>query len=253
MNLCTNGYPAMHDSSGSLRISVRDRESLEGDVSGPADLAPGSWVGLEICDNGTGMDEATKNKMFDPYFTTRSMENGTGLGLAVVHGIVKSHQGLITVASEPGRGTCFRVYLQAAAEAEVENGRAKAELVQAGNQRLMVVDDEESIRNLMEEILALGGYRVDVFSRGDDAWAALTADPQGWDLLITDLTMPGMTGLQLGRRAAQLCPDMPIILCTGYNELESTGRQEEIQGMTSLQKPVTMQELLAAVAAALRP
>ena len=120
-----------------------------------------------------------------------------------------------------------------------------------GNQRIMVVDDEESVRNLMAEILSNGGYRVEAFIDGTAAWKTLSAEPQAWDLLITDLTMPGMTGAELGRKAARLRPDLPIIICTGYNEMAGSDRDGELLVSVYLQKPVTMQELLEAAAQAL--
>ena len=253
MNLCTNGYQSMPERSGTLVISVKD-STVPARGSSPltVDLEPGKYAVIEIRDNGIGMDEETQNKMFEPYFTTKGVENGTGLGLAVVHGIVKSHQGTITVDSKPGQGTTFRVYLPVSSASLIENKQVAVDVGGRGNQRIMVVDDEESIRNLMEEILCNGGYRVDVFADGTAAWSALSAEPQAWDLLITDLTMPGMTGAELSRKAARIRPGLPIIICTGYNEMLGSAQGQELTTGVSLQKPVTMQELLEAVAEVLQ-
>ncbi len=253
MNLCTNGYQSMPERSGTLVISLKDKLAAEQDSSQAAvDLAPGKYALLEIRDDGIGMDEETKNKMFEPYFTTKGVENGTGLGLAVVHGIVKSHQGMITVHSKPGQGTTFRVYLPVSNASLTGNNRVAVDVGRHGNRRIMVVDDEESIRNLMDEILCHGGYRVDVFADGTAAWSAFSADPQAWDMLITDLTMPGMTGAELSRKAARLRPGLPIIICTGYNEMLGSAQEQELPTSVCLQKPVTMQELLEAAAEVLQ-
>jgi len=252
MNLCTNGYQSMPNDFGTLVISVKDRIVDEQDNAQVAgNLKPGKYAVIEIRDNGVGMDEETRNKIFEPYFTTKGYENGTGLGLAVVHGIIKSHKGHITVQSTPGQGTVFQVYLPVTGEPMTDENRIPVAMPLLDEQRIMVVDDEESIRNLMSEILSLEGYRVEAFASGTAAWKALSTDPQDWDLLVTDLTMPGMTGTALSRKVSRLRPDLPIIICTGYNEMTDSNKEEELPITFCLQKPVTMQELLEAVAQAL--
>jgi PAS domain S-box-containing protein len=254
INLCTNGYQSMAGSSGTLTISLKDVDLAPSDIqAGSLDLTPGSYVVIEVSDNGAGMNEETMDKIFEPYYTTKDSEKGTGLGLAVVHGIVKSHHGQITVNSEPGRGTTFRVYLPATdGEEEKTEVSPSMDTVCKDNQLIMVVDDEESIRSLLEQMLTHGGYRVKVFADGNFAWKALSADPMAWDLLITDLTMPNMNGAELTRKAAQLRPDMPIILCTGYNEMENGNQEGALPFTTCLQKPITIQELLATTARVLQ-
>ena len=249
INLCTNGYQSMPDASGTLTISLQDVDVAQSDIADRSlELMPGRYVVVEISDNGAGMDKETINKIFEPYFTTKGMDKGTGLGLAVVHGIVKSHQGQVTVHSEPGRGTTFRVYLPVTAcKVEVVENAAAYETDLMGNQKVMVVDDEDSIRSLLEQILSARGYRVDVFADGAAAWDALSADPTGWDLLITDLTMPKMTGAELAHKAGRLRPDMPIILCTGYNEIDSGTQAVDPAISACMQKPITVQELFATI------
>ncbi len=253
VNLCTNGYQSMSDAAGTLTVSLKDVALAPSDIHAASlDLTPGSYVVIEVSDNGTGMNEETMNKIFEPYYTTKDSEKGTGLGLAVVHGIVKSHHGRITVDSEPGRGTTFRVYLPVTDGDEKTDAASSPDIIRTGNQMIMVVDDEESIRSLLEQMLTYGGYRVQVFPDGTSAWNALSADPMAWDLLITDLTMPNMNGAELTRKAAELRPDMPIILCTGYNEMENGNKEGELPFTTSLQKPITIQELLATAARVLQ-
>ncbi len=243
VNLCTNGYQSMADASGTLTICLRD---LDVDGNDPdSTLEQGRYVVIEVTDDGTGMDEATRSKIFEPYFTTKDTDKGTGLGLAVVHGIVQSHQGRITVTSAPGQGATFRVYLPVEDGVEEVELQSDAGINHSGDQKIMVVDDEESIRSLLKQMLSYGGYRVDVFADGAAAWEAFSSNPTGWDLIITDLTMPGLTGAELTHKVTQVRPDLPVILCTGYNELENGGRQEELAIRACLQKPVTMQELLS--------
>jgi CheY-like chemotaxis protein len=243
----------MSGSSGTLAISLDDVDLEASDIHAASlDLTPGSYVVIEVGDDGAGMNEETMNKIFEPYFTTKDSEKGTGLGLAVVHGIVKSHHGQIAVHSEPGRGTTFRVYLPATDEDAETNVPPPAGIARKGNQMIMVVDDEESIRSLLDQMLRHGGYRVQVFADGISAWNALSNDPMAWDLLITDLTMPNMNGAELTRKAAQLRPDLPIILCTGYNEMENGDQEGALPFTTCLQKPITIQELLATTARVLQ-
>ncbi|MCF8056531.1 MAG: PAS domain S-box protein [Desulfocapsa sp.] len=252
MNLCTNALHAMPGSSGTLTISLKDIFIEEHGVIGNIELEPGEYVVLGVRDDGTGMDKETMGKIFDPYYTTKTLDKGTGLGLAVVHGIVKSHQGRISVYSEPGLGTTFNVYLP------VTDGQLTVESLpvesvdRLKNKRIMVVDDEEPIRDLMQQLLIHGGYRVDVFENGVAAWHALSANAEAWDLLITDLTMPGMTGKELAGKVSQLHPALPIILYTGYGDILNSCQEEGLAVSACLQKPVSMQELLTTTAQVLQ-
>ncbi len=249
MNLCTNSCHSMADV---LDVSLSDFDPAE-DVDDDLDLDPGRhYVVLEVRDNGSGMSEETRRKIFEPYFTTRASEQGTGLGLSVVHGIVSSHQGRIRVDSEQGRGTRVRVYLPVSDRAAKDIDETSEGDPLTGQGRIMVVDDESSIRSLLREILTTSGYQVDDHGDGSSAWAALQKSPGRWDLLITDLTMPTMDGRELAAKAARLCPDMGIILCSGYNELD-LGHSSLEDGISAcLQKPITARELLATVGRVLR-
>jgi PAS domain S-box-containing protein len=248
MNLCTNAYQAMPNSSGTLTVSLKNMLIDGHDIIGTIELEPGEYVVLEVSDDGTGMDIETKNKIFEPYYTTKEPDKGTGLGLAVVHGIVKSHQGRITVYSDLGLGTTFRVFLPVIDGQLAAESRPVEKVTIPGNKKIMVVDDEEPIRDLMQQLLAYGGYQVDTFEDGIAAWHALSADPMAWDLLITDLTMPEMTGTELALKISQVRPALPIILYTGYGDTLNGILGEESAINACLHKPVTMQELLTTTA-----
>ncbi len=245
MNLCTNGCQAMEDSSGTLTISLKNILVDEHGLIGAIDLEPGEYVALEVSDDGIGMDKKTREKIFDPYYSTKGSDKGTGLGLAVVHGIVKSHQGRISVYSEPGLGTTFRVFLPVTEGQLATESHPVEQVNRPENKKIMVVDDEESICNLMQQLLTHGGYQVDTFADGASAWSALAADPTAWDLLITDLTMPEMTGIELARKVSQLSSALPIILYTGYGDVLNGSLEEGLPIRACLQKPVTLQELLS--------
>ncbi len=252
MNLCTNGYQSMPDATGHLFVSLAD-VVVDGDGKEVApELNMGRYVVLTIEDDGKGMDNATQKKIFEPYFTTKEVGRGTGLGLAVVHGIVQNHNGTITLESQPGKGTVVKVYFAVTStplpvkDIEVEQVYADSE------KRIMVVDDEAPIRMLMRSILTHGGYEVDTYANGLLAWQAFSANPAKWDLLLTDVSMPVMSGEKLVCRVLSLCPDMPIIFCTGYNEIDYNVAGIETDAVSYLAKPVTMEELLAAVAAVMR-
>lgn len=248
MNLCTNAYQAMHTSTGEISISLQDctiepANTLIEDFV----LAPGNYVKLTVSDSGIGMDEETATRIFEPYFTTKDVGKGTGLGLAVVHGIVKSHGGRIKVHSKPGSGATFIIYLPATEEdAFIEKG-AEEDLNLRGNECIIVVDDEEDIRRSVEEYLTKFGYSVDVFTNGRNAFDAIRNNPNKWDLLITDQTMPEMTGLDLVTETRKIKPDLPVVICSGYSETVNNGNIEKMAPCVFVQKPITMNQLLKTV------
>jgi len=199
------------------------------------------------------MAQETMAKIFDPYFTTKEQGQGSGLGLAVVRGIVESHSGWITVQSEPGKGSTFLVYLPVIVCEKVEETQKDnvAPVVVMGHGRVMVVDDESSLREMLSEILTEAGYQVDTFTTGLEAWEALAAQPRGWDLLLTDQTMPGMTGDQLAFKALGLRPDLPVILCSGYSPTLKIEDVKRAGVFACLEKPLDFHTLLSLVATAL--
>lgn len=249
MNLCTNAFHAMRTQGGILAVSLKnvvleeeDRKVLS------AEFNPGIYVLLEISDTGSGMDHAILARIFEPYFTTKPQGEGTGLGLSVVHGIVKSHQGQITAYSEPGKGTSFHIYLPRIAETTfIESGTILSESLPSGTERILVVDDEPQIARLLRMLLEKLGYRVTDFTNSQEALALFTENPEAFDLLITDMTMPVMTGGELARKVLSIRPNMPIILCTGFSELINKEQAKALGIRAYLMKPVSVRELAQAV------
>jgi CheY-like chemotaxis protein len=195
------------------------------------DLSPGPCVRLTVSDTGHGMSAAVKDRIFDPYFTTKKVGEGTGMGLAVVQGIIKSHDGAISVYSEPGQGTAFHIFLpkimnEAAPVAQVE------ESILGGTERILFVDDEKMLAELGQELLGSLGYTVTVSLSSPEALKLFLSDPQAFDLVITDMTMPDLTGKELARKLMAVRTDIPIILCTGFSELinEKQAREFGIKG-----------------------
>ncbi|MDP2104769.1 MAG: ATP-binding protein, partial [Desulfobulbaceae bacterium] len=243
MNLCTNAYHAMADYSGVLTVTLHDTTLAEGEIIvNNTPIAAGNYVTLSIKDTGTGIPHSVIANIFDPYFTTKEKGKGTGMGLAVVKGIVDSHNGAITVDSEPGQGSIFKVYLPASTAGsgaeKVIDASFSVKLLSTRHERIMVVDDESSLRELAYQFLTAAGYRVDLFANAEEASNALTQNPHAWHLLLTDLTMPGMTGEQLAIKAKQIKPDLPIIICSG--DIQSLTNKEiaELNTSTCLQKPI---------------
>jgi PAS domain S-box-containing protein len=252
MNLCTNAYHAMQQHGGILIVRAQNTV-INGDTSEPpAGLAPGNYVRLAVSDTGHGMDEATLDRVFDPYFTTKKQGEGTGLGLATVHGIVKNHGGVISVKSTVNEGTTFDIYfpqVEAAFSAALTGwGETGAISCQA---RILLVDDEEMLIRLGKSILKKLGHTVTAFSNSQDALDCFRQDPQAFDLLLTDQMMPGLTGLELAQQCLTLRPDLPIILATGYSE--STSKEQALaQGISAiLWKPVTINTMAETIQQAL--
>lgn len=252
MNLCTNAYQAMLETGGKLTVAMHEIVLDSRKKKVEVDLPDGSYVNIEISDTGCGMDRKIMEKIFDPFFTTKEQDRGTGLGLAVVYDIVKGLNGGITVFSEPGRGATFSVFLPVAEEdGKIQGQPADPKLPTTENERIMVVDDEPAIRELMVAILSSSGYQVDLYENGGDAWLAFSEKPRNWSLIITDQTMPKLTGSQLAVQAMKIRPDIPVILCTGYSESISVEEAHEIGIRTYLHKPISLNELLASVHQAL--
>jgi CheY-like chemotaxis protein/anti-sigma regulatory factor (Ser/Thr protein kinase) len=228
MNLCPNAVHAMAD-SGVLEIGLK-RTSVDHDGSAALDLSPGSYMLLSVSDTGAGMSPDIVDKIFDPYFTTKEKGRGTGLGLSVVHGIVKSHHGAVVCRSEPGTGSTFEVYLPELESAEEPAGLRLKKTLPRGSERILVVDDEPALTDLMHKILGNLGYQVTTRTSSSDALELFSGSPQSFDLVITDMTMPVMRGDRLSQKILEARPDLPIILCTGYSEHVSA---EDSRGLGS--------------------
>ncbi|GIX48515.1 MAG: hypothetical protein KatS3mg131_2726 [Candidatus Tectimicrobiota bacterium] len=241
LNLCTNAEHAMRPGGGVLEVEV-DAVALP--ASPPPELAelpPGSYVRLRVRDTGHGMPPEVKERLFEPFFTTKGPGEGTGMGLAVVHGIVTSHGGAITVESAPGAGTTFTVYLpRHAAPPAVAT---PPEVSPAGQGCVLLVDDEAAIVDIAQRLLAQLGYTVEAYTSGAEALAAFRAAPQRFDLVITDQTMPEMTGVALIEALRRLRPDVPVILCTGFSHIVDATQAQQLGISAFLYKPLTGQEL----------
>lgn len=216
VNLCTNAAHAM-ENGGTLKIAL-DRVVLENEASVfAASITPGVYLRLTVSDTGYGMDAATLERIFDPYFTTKEIGKGSGLGLSVVQGIVKRHEGAIDVRSTPGEGTVFHVFLPAIVP-KADSQETEDAPFTGGTERILLVDDERSVLEVSSEILEMLGYDVVARMSGTEALEAFRADPHGFDLVITDFTMPKMTGVELAGKIMNIRPRIPVILCTGFSE-----------------------------------
>jgi signal transduction histidine kinase len=245
MNLCTNAYHAMQEEGGVLTAKLSEVEiSLEEPVRS-LDIPAGKYLCLEISDTGCGMDKITQEKIFEPYFTTKEVGSGTGLGLAVVHGIVQKHGGRIAVDSEPGQGTTFRVYFPCTHRSPeiVDEHSFNFKNIPAGNERILVVDDEQEILEVLAELLSENGYKVSTFQDSEKALDFFRANPDDIDLVITDMAMPKLTGYEMGQKMLASRKQLPIILCTGFSE--SIHKEKVIRAgfQEFLEKPVDFVEL----------
>jgi PAS domain S-box-containing protein len=231
VNLCTNAAHAMQG-SGILRVSLKKAVLKNGDLDifAVQDLEPGPYLRLSVADSGHGMDPDTIQRIFEPYFTTKEPGKGTGLGLSVVHGIVKRHGGKIVVQSEPDRGSVFDVYLPSAEE-KPDKPVAIIESLPRGSERILLVDDEQMVAQMAARMLTRLGYEVTSQTSPTEALASFRSNPQAFDLILSDFTMPGMTGIDLARELRKDRPDIPIVLCTGFNErlLEENARELRIE------------------------
>ena len=249
MNLATNAGQAMRDKGGLLDIAVRDAEFAGQDVLPDPDMRPGRYLLLSVRDTGAGMTEEVRRRMFEPFFTTKGSGQGTGLGLAVVYGIVKDLHGGITVASTPGEGTKVSIYLSKMEPvAEVIEKAAPARKTSG---RILVVDDEEVLVEMIASMLNHLGYAVTATRDAAEALDLFSKDPQSFDLVLTDQTMPFMTGFALARDILSIRPGTPIILATGYSETVSYEQAASAGISQFILKPVTKTELAEAVRKAL--
>jgi CheY-like chemotaxis protein len=242
VNLCTNAAYAMRKEGGILSIRL-SRVDIEPDKAGfyPA-MKAGRHLKLEVSDTGQGIDPAIQDRIFDPFFTTKGPGEGTGLGLSVVYGIARHHNGAITMDSKLNGGSTFTLYLPLIDECrEPIVQRMTDQLV--GWEKILLVDDEESIVSAEMEFLASLGYDVTVRYGSLDALEAFRADPDGFDLVITDMTMPVMTGAKLAVEMLKLRPELPIILATGYSALIDEEGAKKIGIAEFMMKPVSLDQL----------
>ncbi len=242
MNLGTNAYHAIGDEGGVIEITMEEYLVEANSLVEFSELEPGSYVRLSVKDNGCGMEPELVSKIFDPYFTTKAVGVGTGMGLSVVHGIIKSHGGAIYAESNPGVGSLFNLYFPVIND--VEEARAKVvEMPLRGNERVLFVDDEEMIVGLISRMLEKLGYQVVAETNSLKALEIYRANPESFDLIISDLTMPDLTGIELARNIRKVSSDIPIILCTGYCRQMGPEILKEIGVEYLLFKPLAVKEL----------
>ncbi len=280
MNLCTNAYHAMREKGGVLEVSLqnvsigdfgfrpseigstfhgagisefedKEKQSAFRIPQSEINLDPGSYIKLTAKDTGEGMDKAVMERVFDPYFTTKEKTGGTGMGLAVVYGIVKSHGGAITVYSEPGKGSIFNVFLPRIESAEAVAKPEKITPLPMGKEQILFVDDEPFIVDIGKGMLEHLGYTVVTRTSSIEALEAFKAQPNKFDLVITDMTMPKMTGDELAKELMRIKPNSPIIICTGFSE-KITEEKARAMGIRRLiMKPIVQREMAKAIREAL--
>ncbi|MDJ0811195.1 MAG: PAS domain S-box protein [Desulfobacterales bacterium] len=247
MNLCTNAAHAMRDTGGQLTVTTRDTTLGEDFLRRYPDARPGDNVCLSVADTGLGIQAEIMNRIFDPFFTTKPKEEGTGMGLALVHGIVKSAGGVITVESTPGQGTRFEIYFPAVAHDAADRREEDLAPLPTGRESILFVDDEEILVELGQRMLEQLGYRVTPVASSVEALRRFQDDPGAFDLVITDLTMPNMAGDKLAAELLRIRPDIPIIMATGFSE-KFTAQELEMIGIRKLVfKPMVMRDIATVI------
>ena len=243
MNLCTNAAHAMCEKGGILELSLEEVDLDTHDVASYPGLTTGAYVRLSVSDTGHGMNRRVMKRIFDPYFTTKEKGVGTGLGLAVVDGIVKTHGGAITAYSEPEKGATFHVYLPRIEHPEAAVEAEEIKPFPTGHERILFVDDEKVLVDIGKQMLKRLGYQVTPRTSSTEALEAFRAQPEKFDLVITDQTMPNMTGETLAKELTQIRPDIPVILCTGYSEIPSERKLGASAVRDVVRKPIIVREM----------
>lgn len=248
MNLCTNAYHAMRSTGGILSVSLQPIQVDDGDyVATQLDLTPGQYAELNISDNGMGMDKDTVEKIFDPYFTTKAKGEGTGLGLSVVHGIVRDYSGQIVVKSEHGKGTTFQIFFPHITEETTTSVTNTEKYLPRGSERVLVVDDETELVIMVEVMLTGLGYKVTSTTSSTEALQLCQTNPSRFDLAITDMNMPRMNGLELIKEIQKLNTTFPFILFTGFSELITQKAITSLGIKKVLMKPLLWADLAESV------
>jgi len=242
MNFCTNAAHAMQKKGGVLQVTLTDMEIDKKTVVQNLDLNPGQYQILTISDTGHGMDSSVIERIFDPFFTTKKHGEGTGMGLAVTHGIVKSCGGAITVSSEVGKGTTFKVFFPVI-ESEITMESEHYEPVPHGKERILFVDDEAALVEAGRQLLESLGYKVIAKTNGIEALQTFKEQPSNFDVVITDMIMPKMTGKDLSKEILAIRPDIPIIICTGFSEVISEKKAKAIGIREFIMKPILRRDM----------
>ena len=242
VNVCTNAEYAMRETGNRLDILLEDWAVTEANVQSVSGLQIGPHVRLTIQDNGAGMSSDVLERMFDPFFTTKPIGEGSGMGLAVVHGIVANHGGAMMVDSAVGKGTKVEVYLPTIS-LPIGHETGDQNHILLGKETILFVDDEETIVRLGKELLSALGYTVEVYTSSPEALHVFRQDPHRFDLVITDQTMPGLTGEALARELLRIRPELPIILCTGFSHIMTAEKAKALGIQAYLMKPLAIRDL----------
>jgi PAS domain S-box-containing protein len=246
VNLCTNAWQAMENDGGTLTVELKQVEVDSAVAKLHPALLEQEYVRLTVQDTGQGMDEPTMERIFEPFFTTKPVDKGTGLGLSVVHGIIQKHEGEILVYSEPGAGTVFHVYLPLAEPASKLQKTERKGII-TGNESILVVDDDIVIGKMLSQMLEKFGYHIDLFHKCKKAFATFKKQPDKYDLVISDLTMPDLTGVDLAGQIQKIYPGIPIIIMTGYGN-QLIGINQKTLGIEKvIEKTIAMNELASAI------
>lgn len=247
MNLCTNAYHALEDTGGKIEVSLKEVVLTEQGLQHQPDINPGAFIQITVKDSGPGIPVEIQDKIFDPFFTTKNIDKGTGMGLSIVHGIVTNMGGFITL-NNGGIGSTFNVFLPIdnTPPEPIENIIHNTP-VSIGKERILFIDDEESIGEMSKKMLERAGYQVTTKTSGQDALEIFKRQPDRFDLIITDQTMPGMTGTELSSKVLEIRPDIPIILCTGYSSIISKEEAEGIGIKEFALKPLSKKNFTALI------
>jgi PAS domain S-box-containing protein len=244
MNLCTNAYHAMRQFGGTLDVTMKKATIGENDESMTTELAAGDYAAIIVQDSGHGIDEHILARIFEPYFTTKTKGEGSGMGLAVVHGIIKSCGGSISVRSEVEKGSEFHIFLPVAqCDDFVSDDAAALEIAPTGQEHILVVDDEPQIADVLKQMLEILGYHVSAYTDSKKALEFFKKNPTAFDIVLTDQTMPQMTGVVLAAEMLAIRQDIPIILCTGFSETISEKEAKQLGICDFFMKPIRKNEL----------
>ncbi|MCP4748659.1 MAG: response regulator [Desulfobacteraceae bacterium] len=243
VNLCTNASQALQDQKGHIKLVVEETLLTDDDMAYFVDVTPGLFVRVSVTDDGPGIDPDIMERIFDPYFTTKQMKSGTGLGLSVVHGIVKGHSGTVKVYSELDEGTCFNVYFPRIVDDKSKLVISEGKHVPCGNESILLIDDEDSLVTVVQKILENLGYKVTSFTDSRSALAYFKLHPDVFDLIISDMTMPHLSGEQLAEAILAERPHKPIIICTGFSELVCPNKSAKTGIRRVVVKPIVKNEI----------
>jgi len=246
INLCTNASQAMEKTGGTLEICVETATIEAGSVKNFIDLAAGKYAKITIRDTGSGIDSDILHQIFDPYFTTKEMGDGSGMGLSIVHGIVKNHNGAVWVDSKPGKGTTVNLLFPVVDEKPEIEIEVKTE-TPFGTETLLFVDDEKPINIMAKIMLKRLGYKVETRLNPVEALDLFQSKPDGFDLVITDMTMPQMTGVQLSEKLMEIRSDIPVIICTGHSSLIDEKKAKKLGLAGYIMKPISMSRLAKSI------